>query len=261
MEKKSKNKFNIFILTTFVLAITLIFSLNNSKVIVAEVETNVATISEAAIELEIKEEKFSDIELGQIVEFGKFYSTIKDGIAVKDDIKWIVLDIVDDSALLMSCDILKTLPYHEYWNATTWETCTLRKWLNNDFYDLAFDDFEKEYIKMVKLPNIGNELSGIVQDFITNDRVFLLSVGEVRKYFDQYTSLMMTKGTEYAKDEGLWVSKYNSSVGYSVWWLRSPGKVNSYASLVHAGGSIGANGDGVATKGNGIRPCIWVKVK
>ena len=258
MGKASKRKFSIFIPLTIAFVIVFALFLNNSKVDVTEEETNVTIISEN--ELETEEERFKGIEVGQTLEFGRYYSTIKDGIAEKDNIKWKVLDIVDDSALLMSCEILKNMQYHEFWNAITWETCSLRKWLNNDFYDLAFDDSEKEYIKIVDIQNTGNEFSGIVQDFVTKDRVFLLSIDEAEKYFDQF-NLMMTVGTEYAKDEGLWISKYASSVGYSVWWLRSPGKTQSYASLIHAGGSIGTNGDGVATRGNGIRPCIWVKVR
>ena len=71
----------------------------------------------------------------------------------------------------------------------------------------------------------------------------------------------MSLGTQYAIREGLWISRYSSSVGYSVWWLRSPGRTWSSAAIVHAAGGIGFGGDGVATRGNGVRPCIWVKVE
>ena len=48
---------------------------------------------------------------------------------------------------LLCKDILPELkPYNSKKNDITWEKCTLRKWLNNDFYN-SFSEEEKSFIK------------------------------------------------------------------------------------------------------------------
>lgn len=210
-----------------------------------------------------------DVKVGDVVEFGKFYDIIDDSNVyngndddniVKVPIKWKVLDQMNEHSLLISVDILKTMPYNYSWSPTNWKDSDIRRWLNYDFYDIAFDAKEKNLIKKITTVNTGNPDFYVKNLFYTTDYVFLLSIEEAKKYYtisDNY----MAVGTKYAKREGLWISSYISSKGYSVWWLRSPGKTWSSAAIIHAAGSIGLGGDGVATRGNGVRPCIWVKTK
>ena len=200
-----------------------------------------------------------DVKVDDIVSFGKFYDLNENNETIKVPISWKVLTIENDHVLLITKDIIKTLPYNTTWNPINWRDCSLRKWLNDDFYDIAFNEYEKAYISEVINNNNGNEKHKIKQNFDTLDKVFLLSAEEVRRFF--YRKSMQALGTKYALNEGLWVAKNGSSEGYSVWWLRNTGKNTSFASLIHAGGSVGDDGDGVATKGNGLRPCIWVKMK
>ena len=200
-----------------------------------------------------------DIRIGDYVRFGRYYDIDEEDIVKKVPIVWRVLDIEDGYCLLLSKDILKTMPYNYSWNPTNWKESNIRIWLNYDFYDSAFDNKEKELIKQVFTENLGNYAFSLNQDYKTNDKVFLLSIEEVKKY-NTYKNDFITLGTKYAIKEGLWISKYLSSVGYSVWWLRSPGRSTSYAAIMHADGSIGLGGDGVATTGNGVRPSVWVKI-
>lgn len=201
----------------------------------------------------------SNIKIGDYVRFGKYYDIVEDDEVKKVPIVWRVLDIEDGYCLLLSKDILKTMPYNFAWNPTNWKESNIRIWLNYDFYDSAFDNKEKELIKQVFTENLGNSAFNLSQDYKTHDNVFLLSIEEIMKY-NTYNKDFITLGTKYAKREGLWISKYLSSVGYSVWWLRSPGRSTSFAAIMHADGSIGLGGDGVATKGNGVRPSMWVKL-
>ena len=201
----------------------------------------------------------ANIKIGDYVRFGKYYDIDDEDIVKKVPIVWRVLDIEDGYCLLLSKNILKTMPYNFSWNPTNWKESNIRIWLNYDFYDSAFDNKEKELIKRIFNENLGNYAFNLSQDYKTNDKVFLLSIEEIKKY-NTYNKDFISLGTKYAKKEGLWISKYLSSVGYSVWWLRSPGRNTSFAAIMHADGSIGLGGDGVATKGNGVRPSLWVKL-
>ena len=224
-------------------------------------ETNIIETNNDKLEIiEETDDKvyFKDIKVGDIVEYGRFYDIVNDEI-VKVPIKWQVLDVLNGFALLITDYIIKTMPYNYSWSPTNWKESNIRLWLNNDFYDIAFNDDEKKNIQYVTTENTGNYAYNINTQYQTKDNVFLLSIEEARKYY-KTSEAYMSLGTQYAVREGLWISRYSSSVGFSVWWLRSPGRTLSSAAIVHAAGGIGFGGDGVATRGNGVRPCIWVKI-
>lgn len=262
----------IFKIINFVIILELFFCVSTFALLIPkkympkEEENTLEVIDN--VEIEALEEKvptiddviLRDVQVGDIVTFGRFYDMKMEDEVEKVPIKWKVLDKIGDSALLISNDILKTMPYNANWNVTTWKDSSLRSWLNNDFLDIAFNDLEKELIDKVIIKNNGNTYTNVVENYITRDDVFILNIEEAHKYFGKDSTLMAV-GTEYAKKEGLWLSTYATSRGYSVWWLRNPGKSLSFVSIVHAGGTIGTAGDGVATRGNGVRPCIWVKTK
>lgn len=200
------------------------------------------------------------LKVGDELEFGRFYDLNNDDEIERVPIKWMVLDRLNEFALLITKDIIKTMPYNYLWSPTNWRDSNIRLWLNYDFYDIAFNDTEKKRIRKVVTENVGNHVQNVISEFQTNDYVFLLSIEEAKQYF-KYSKDYRAVGTEYAKKEGLWISKYETSVGYSVWWLRSPGRSMSSAAIVYAAGGIGYSGDGVATRGNGLRPCIWVECR
>lgn len=248
MNKTLKTIFIYFVLI-------LLLSLNHSSNYANSDITN-SSLSEASKISGSEKNNFDGVKIGDIIEFGKFYDIVDEEI-VKVPIKWQVLEQLNDFSLLISKDILKTMPYNYSWSPTNWEVSNIRVWLNYDFYDIAFNYGEKELIQKVTTANTGNPAYKVKKEFLTKDYVFLLSIEEAKKYYNTSRDLM-AKGTEYAKKEGLWISKYQTSDGYSVWWLRSPGKTWSSAAIIHAAGDIGLGGDGVATRGNGIRPCIWI---
>ena len=65
-------------------------------------------------------------------------------------IEWIVLDRQEERALLLSKCALDAKPFHEVEDRTvTWAECTLRAWLNGDFYNSAFSDEERARIVQV----------------------------------------------------------------------------------------------------------------
>ena len=94
------------------------------------------------------------IDMG-CVYFGNYYQedTNGDGVANENDsktpIKWRVITYINNYAVLVSDKILDRIPYNE--NPTgidiKWKECSLRKWLNIDFYNAAFSEEEKNCIQ------------------------------------------------------------------------------------------------------------------
>ena len=240
------------IIIYIIIVVVLMYGLSYSSATNEREETKITNEIDTEIFLSKK------IKAGDELEFGRFYDLNSDDEIERVPIKWMVLDRLNEYALLITKDIIKTMPYNYLWSPTNWRDSNIRLWLNYDFYDIAFNDIEKMRIRKVITENVGNHVQNVISEFQTNDYVFLLSIEEAKRYF-KYSKDYRAVGTEYAKKEGLWISKYETSVGYSVWWLRSPGRSMSSAAIVYAAGGIGYSGDGVATRGNGLRPCIWVE--
>ena len=94
--------------------------------------------------------------------------------------QWRILDVDSeaDTALLIADNTEYAGPYHEKWGEVTWKTCTLRKWLNGDFYKSEFSEKEKKAIIETNLENPNNPEYGTPGGNNTKDRVFLLSIDE-----------------------------------------------------------------------------------
>ena len=76
-------------------------------------------------------------KVGDYVVFGQ-YEQDNDTSNGKEDVEWLVLDVQEDRALLISKYLLDCKPYNTTDDHVTWETCTLRKWLNDEFINTAF---------------------------------------------------------------------------------------------------------------------------
>lgn len=123
-------------------------------------------------------------------------------------LEWLVLDKQGDKALLISRYVIDKLPYNLTNDFCTWETSYIRQWLNNDFYNFAFDQDDKSYI--IPTTNITND-KWANTTVTTIDNIFLLSDDEVIKYFnlskdgfDNFydNNRMESSYTEYAKAKG-----------------------------------------------------------
>ena len=177
--------------------------------------------------------------------FGNYWQndTNGDGVADKDDymepIKWRILSVNGDDAFLLADENLDCQPYNTEYIDVTWETCTLRNWLNNDFYDNAFSSAEKSAIKTTLVINEDNPEYGTEGGNNTNDKVYLLSIQEAKNslYGFSNNTTREASGTAYA--EGI----YGSLSGW--WWLRSPGDDSSIAANVIGSGYVSRDGNSV----------------
>ena len=179
-------------------------------------------------------------------------------------ITWIILDKKDGKVLLLSEYGLDAIPYNKELKATTWEQCSLRKWLNNDFINEALSTEKSRICETVVTadpnPNYDTEPGND-----TKDKVFLLSINEVYQYFAEDEERICYP-TEYAKTTNLWVHDDEEDKGTSVyracwWWLRSPGCDGDNATLVDSDGSVGGYSNRVDGDSGAIRPALWINLE
>jgi len=211
---------------------------------------------------------FSKTKVGDIIRFGT-YEQDNDFENGNENIEWIVLKKNAKRMLVVSRYILDCLPYNIDTEGSTWETCTLRKWLNKKFYNAAFNKTEKALIKKVKIRNDDNERYNTDGGNKTRDRVFLLSNSEVRKYLDDINvysnypdeTYVRCIATDYARSCGLPSFLY----GCSDWWTRTPGECSRDASYVDSRGIIELAGYGQHYYGYddffGVRPAMYISLE
>ena len=186
------------------------------------------------------------VKVGDIVTFGSYEqdNNTKNG---KEPIEWEVLDIESDgTCLLISRYALDCRPYNKEQKDVRWETCTLRSWLKNTFYNNAFNTTERGKIVVTKNKNSNNPVYGTKGGNDTSDYVFLLSLEEIEKnynidkntgekYYWYGEDRLIKQPTAYAIAKGAW---YSSNNGACYWWLRSPGSASVYAAYVLNFGSV-----------------------
>jgi hypothetical protein len=188
--------------------------------------------AEEARRAEISAGDFARLVIGNTVLFGTY-----DGEALE----WQVLAIENGQALLITKDSIAEKPYNDSYEAVTWETCTLRSWLNGDFYD-GFTNEQRNQIIETTNQNPDNKDTSAGNP--TVDRVFLLSVNEATSYFPDSRS----RSASY-QGEAYW------------WWLRSSGSREIDAAHISRNGSVDTVGIRVDHDENGVRPALWLNLK
>jgi len=128
--------------------------------------------------------------------------------------------------------------------------------LNHDFIDNAFNDTEKTAILETEVNNPDNSEFHTEGGVDTIDRMFLLSIDEVKMYLPNKKDRIgkFTKYTKYL------MSQYRFKDYSPIWWLRSPGAENYYAECIDFDGSIGG---GLPTSASypGVRPAMWLDLE
>lgn len=192
---------------------------------------------------------------GYVIELGSYE---QDGNASngKERIEWQVLDVKDGKALVISKYGLDAKPYNGRDEKTTWEQCSLRKWLNGVFLDTAFTDEAQERIIESDVSADKNPKYSTDPGNDTKDKVFLLSIDETNKYFAS-DDARICQPTAYAVENGVYENDKN---GACWWWLRSPGYYQSYAAVVIADGVVYSDGDCVDRGNVAVRPALWINL-
>ena len=176
------------------------------------------------------------------------------GNFAKEPIEWLVIERRGDACLLVSKYALTLGAYDSefQWN-TNWEKSALRQWLNRDFYSRAFSPQEQEQILFSTIPAENSPLFEGEGGSVVADKIFLLSIPEVKRYFsdDNDRICLPGKGVDTGKmvfDSGCY------------WWLRSMGCSESNPSMVTGKGTVHYAGSYQSNDRYAVRPAMWVRM-
>ena len=203
-----------------------------------------------------------------------------------DKIKWRVLNVSEDRALLLADQALDDQKYNTVNASVTWVGSTIRSWLNgydaskNDlgtdftdrnYIDNAFSSAEKGAIVSTDIDNrtTGSYSNNYGGDN-TTDKVFLLSsydlystdtsasYGFYKGDSSKYDEARRCKSSTYAKAMGTYTNTSSSYSGNCRWWLRSPGDHSYNAANVNFHGYVYIRGFNVSHDHNGARPALYL---
>ena len=191
-----------------------------------------------------------EIRIRNVIKFG-IYPQDENG-KEKTPIEWVVLDKKNEKALLISRYTLDCKKYNEKHGAITWENCSLRKWLNESFFNNAFRQNEQDIIKQTTVTAEKNPGYGTNPGNDTNDKIFLLSIQDAYKY-----SIGKCKPTAYATSCGA----SSAGNGNCWWWLRSPGSSTNDAACVDYFGYVISHGDDIDRDYIAVRPALWIDLE
>lgn len=204
-----------------------------------------------------------------------------------EPIKWRILKIDNERALLLADQALDVQPYHGAGRYITWEQATIRSWLNgygaaenaiafdytnHNFIGRAFTQQQKEAILETQLEGEKNLSSGISGGNTTTDKIFLLAqtdmstkAGTVHGFMEQASLTdegRRASGSDYAKAMGAYQSAYETDTQMRIgWWVRNPGEQALYAEYVDGNGVLNVRGEKVDYKRKGVRPALWLNLK
>lgn len=208
-------------------------------------------ISGSSISLADNGQPIADYKSKETIFFGE-YEQDNDLENGKEPIEWIVLDVQGGKSLLISRYVLDCQPYNKIWTYITWETCTIRNWLNDTFLNNAFSAEEQEAIITTDVDNSssqGHSKWRTNGGNDTKDKIFFLSYVEAGKYFHS-DNARSCELTAYA------ATQIGDNYG---WWLRSPGSEQSDATRVPSNG-IYENITTIVYYTVGVRPAMWVNL-
>lgn len=199
-----------------------------------------------------------------------------------DPVKWRVLSNANGRLFLLSDQNLEVFQYHTEKEDVTWETSTMRSWLNgydasanmggssgtdytgDNFLNAAFSAGEQRAIATTTVVNDDNKDDNYSTDGEggnnTNDRIFLLSIDEALdlRYFPKGSNNRYATNTPYVADGGR-LGTYMNGEDESYldnWWLRSPGRDNQYAAFIEQDGGDVFEGEWVNDKSSAVRPAF-----
>ena len=179
-------------------------------------------------------------------------------------IKWKVLKNDGNTLFVVTDRAIDCKDYNEEFKSITWETSTIREWLNTSFYNTAFSNNEQSAIVTQNVVNEEHPFYGTEGGNNTSDKIYLLSISEVTNetygFCSDYGTVSMSRGikaSDYANARGTWSLRGNNSAyeGNCDWWLRSP-----YAMYVTSDGYINWDGALVNDDSVGICPALHINI-
>ena len=222
---------------------------------------------------------------GDTIFFGNYEqnNNLADG---KEAIEWIILkkDSSNNSAILISKYILDCLPFNGFSENVTWETSSLRHYMNSNMLNEMFNSIEQKCIFPTFLLNSRNLFNNAYSGEATYDLIFIPGIDEMLAFFynDNFVNEAriqeLTKpnenrvclATEYAINRGVRVlgvgKKYPKAGNYFLRTSGLPGRriwfsdvyADYFQSFVSENGEIKPDGTGINSLDDGIRPMVQI---
>ena len=174
----------------------------------------------------------------EVVIFGSYHD---------EPLEWYILDKIDNKFLLVTKNIIDNIEFNNKLSSTTWEKSLIRQWLNNDFLNNTFTTEEYGHIQTTRVKTIDGVYNNVNGGNATDDKIFLLSVEEIEKYFPLLDSRICGV-TDYAKNK----------LGHdnSWWWLRSMVNAQYTPAYINKDGKVAS----MSARNSyiGTRPAMWI---
>ncbi len=188
-----------------------------------------------------------------------------------EPIKWRILSESNGEALILSEMILDSQQFdYDGSYSNNYAQSTIRSWLNDNFYNTAFNDLQKELIIKTTVDNSASTTSSSTNQYAcenTNDNIFLLSYKDVlnteygfSSSYSTYDVARQKKNSDYAKVQGCWTSTNSSYLGNGCWWLRSPSNGSSDVALNVGYVGRANNGYSVSNTDFGVVPALRIQL-
>lgn len=197
---------------------------------------------------------YEPLKQGSLLELGAF-PFVDDGKNSSDPILWVTAHVEGDRALIMSRYLLTGRRYKTLLRAVTWEESALRRWLNQQFYEMGFTSEERSVITSTWMETDTNPVNQTDGGNDTEDTLFLLSISEIQSYLGANAALCGAKGTPYALAKIDWTGY----TGNAFYWLRTPGYKGDRTTYINTNGGIDMKGAPV-DEIYGVRPAMWISV-
>ena len=191
-------------------------------------------------------------------------------------IRWRVLDVDGNKALLLADRMPDSIPFHEEDEEVCWSSCTLRGRLNGygeyegaGFIDRAFTAEERDAILTTVVENSPNQSYGTSSGEDTEDKVFILSNAQVfesdlaggygfEASRDHDDPAKRFTSTTYAKFMGAWWSPVDAYKGNSFWFMRNNGYTPRSVTYICDFGFVYSRGTLVTCSDAAVLPALWI---
>lgn len=185
----------------------------------------------------------NEVKIGDILPLGQINDK---------SVNWKVIEKTAEKLLLLSMDAIAYKSFCDNINAgeptTSWDNCSLNKWLNREFLDSLFgniiDDNKEIFNYNCKSFSFKNLLV---------EKVFLLSTDDFDRYIKNNFDLQRVRMHGSIINDGI----YNVN-GYVQWLLRS-GRNSNMIATVLPNGKIDKAGTAIDIK-HAIRPAMRIKI-
>lgn len=185
-----------------------------------------------------------------------------------EPIKWRILSESGGTALILCESIIANKRYDD--NSNNYMNSEIRAWLNNQFYNTAFTELQKQLILTTEVDNSAYSTGYEANPYAcanTNDKIFLPSYRDMINTAYGFNSGYSASDTarrritsDYSRATGAYMYTSSGYYGNGCWWLRSP---SNYYGISARGVSFDgfiSSSDGVDITSIGVVPALKIQL-